>query len=149
MEKLRGHRTTREGIIPNNGCNPPCPNSGHNSGCSSCAAAAPVVHGGCSSCSGSGEVVNYDSGVYQEGTYQDAGSYDSGSVIYDPLPTSSEPIISTPSDILPSASDVLPSASDIVPAATEGSVVVPGAEGASNGAKKPVVDPTAFVIKEG
>ena len=51
--------------------------------------------------------------------------------------------------ILPSASDVLPSASDIVPAATEGSVVVPGAEGASNGAKKPVVDPTAFVIKEG
>lgn len=74
---------------------------------------------------------------YQEGTYQQ-GTYDSGSVIYDPLPSTVAEPVSPPANILPSASD-------IVPTATEGSVVVPGAEGASNRAR-PVVDPDAFVI---
>ncbi len=78
--------------------------------------------------------------TYQEGAYQE-GTYDSGSVIYDPVSPSTtvqptvpaEPIISSPSDI--------------VPEATEGSVVVPGTDGASNGTRKPLVDPSAFVIK--
>ena len=55
-------------------------------------------------------------------------------MINDPVPvdTSVQPVISTPADIIPEA--------------TEGSIVIPGAEGASNGVK-PVVDPAAFIIK--
>ena len=78
---------------------------------------------------GSGTTQSFGSGTTQ--------TFDTGSsgVIYDPIPSATdavEPVISTP-------------AVPAVPEA-EGGIVIPGAEGASNGAK-PVVDPAAFVIK--
>ena len=125
LERLRGHRTSRENVCPNNGCNPPCPTS----------------NTGCSSCSGGGEVIQQGSGTSQgfdagqgSGTSQSLGTGSTSRVIYDPVPSTQtvEPAVSTPVSI--------------VPEATEGSVVIPGTKGARNGSG-PVVDPSAFVIK--
>lgn len=64
-------------------------------------------------------------------------------MIFDPVPSATqaaEPVISTP------AANPVANPIGAIRDAVEGSVVIPGAEGASNSAK-PVVDPTAFVIK--
>lgn len=87
---------------------------------------------------GSGTTQSFGSGTTQSFGSGTTQTFDTGSsgVIYDPIPSATdavEPVISTP-------------AVPAIPEATEGGIVIPGAEGASNGAK-PVVDPAAFVIK--
>ena len=163
MERLRGHRTSRENIIHNSGCNPPCPTS--HSGCSTC-----------SSCSGGGD-------VYQDGTIQGSGTsqgiFPSGGgsgTSQGILPSGDQGILpsggSGDQGILPGIGDgtgeggllqgstsrviydPIPSATEISPAevvaevaeAAEGSLVVPAANGDSDGVK-PVVDPKAFTIE--
>lgn len=122
LDRLRGNRISesRRGCAScNDGCNPPCPNSGCGGVGSGCA-------GGCN---GSSEQ-SYDpmspSTVYDQGTMQ----YDANSVISAPVET--QGIIGT----------------QAVPAApaVEGDVVVPGGDGA-NRARTPVVDPNAFIIR--
>lgn len=109
LDRVRGHRTPRTGAGCNDGCNPPCPNSG----CSSCAGGA--IAQPCNSCGG-GAVESYAPMQYDNGTmYQE-----------NIAPIQAQPM-------------------DAVPESTEGSVIVPSADGASN--RQPVVDPSAFVIR--
>ena len=76
--------------------------------------------------------------------YDGGSMYDGGAAYGTPVsqPVAS-PVISDPV-ATPSLDSTLPAAS--IPAATEGSIVVPNGEGASN-ERSPLVDPSAFVIR--